>query len=399
MKIRHAPPIHLTYCLNVHPGESWPENLAAIAGKTLKVRDRVGVDRPFGLGLRLSRLAAGQLARPETLGAFRRFLRDHGLYVFTINGFPYGSFHAAPVKTDVYRPDWRRGERRDYTIDLADILAGLMDEGLTGSISTVPGSYGQWIRSDADVAAMAETLADVAAHLHTVRCARGKEIVLALEPEPDCYLEDVSGTIGFLTGPLAKTGAARLAGTLGVDASAARDILTRHIGVCLDTAHLAVKFEDLADGARRLTAAGVRVGKVQLSSALQLDGSPQALAEVERFNDAVYLHQVSVLAGDGTMQTYPDLPDALADPRAQGDDCRWRVHFHVPLHFTAAGALESTAELLDGRSAAVLADGLTEHIEIETYTYDVLPEPLRPFDVIDGIAAEYGRALKLLGAG
>ena len=46
-----------------------------------------------------------------------------GLYVFTINGFPYGPFHGQPVKAAVYRPDWREAERGRYTADLAE-LAG-----------------------------------------------------------------------------------------------------------------------------------------------------------------------------------------------------------------------------------------------------------------------------------
>ena len=62
---------------------------------------------------------------------------EQNLYVFTINGFPYGCFHGARVKENVYVPDWRTPERRDYTNLLADILADLLPRNLTVQIFRV----------------------------------------------------------------------------------------------------------------------------------------------------------------------------------------------------------------------------------------------------------------------
>jgi hypothetical protein len=139
MKLRDNPPLHLTYCLNIHPGETWEANFAAIRQNATKVRDAVaGRGEPFGLGLRLGNVAARSLMEKTALESFRGFLAEQNMYVFTINGFPYGAFHGKPVKEAVYRPDWRTRERRDYTIVLADILAALLPEGVPGSISTVP---------------------------------------------------------------------------------------------------------------------------------------------------------------------------------------------------------------------------------------------------------------------
>jgi len=184
MLVQADPAIHLTYCLNVHPGDSWRENFRAIREHAVRVRERVAPRQRFGLGLRLSARAAETLRHGDELGRFRDYLAARDLYVFTVNGFPYGAFHGEVVKENVYAPDWRHAERRDYTIALADILAELLPEGLDGSISTVPVSYKPWIASEADLAAAVGMLADVAAHLHGLRERTGRDICLASSPSP-----------------------------------------------------------------------------------------------------------------------------------------------------------------------------------------------------------------------
>lgn len=382
MKIQEHPPLHLTYCLNVHPGESWEENFAAIRDKALKVRDLVGRESPFGLGLRLSCEAAKTLSRPEKLSQFHRFLDEQGLYAFTINGFPYGRFHGAAVKEAVYRPDWRTPERRDYTILLADILAELLPAGVAGSISTVPGSYKQWLGGADDVAAMVANLTDVAAHLAELRQRTGRRICLALEPEPDCYIETTPEAIEFFTGPLA-------AGAQN------REAIRRHLGVCFDTAHLAVAFEDLGQSLSRLREAEVPVTKIQLSAALRVAGGAHAGEALRGFCDEVYLHQVKIRGGDGSLRSYPDLPQAI-EAEAGGRQDEWRVHFHVPLFFEGTGLLGSTNCLLDSQFVEAVTQGASEHLEIETYTFDVLPPALRADDVTKSIAREYQWVLERL---
>ena len=351
MRIQNDPPLDLTYCLNVHPGESWQDNLSAIEGPALAVRRQVCPDRPFGLGLRLSRQAAQTLSRPDQLRALEDFLRRHDLYVFTINGFPYGQFHGTVVKEDVYRPDWATSQRRDYTILLANILAALLPEGQTGSISTVPGSYKRWVRDPQHVGQMCQMLAETAMHLAKIRDLAGKDIALALEPEPDCFLETTAETIAFLAGPLLVEGAAHLQGRYGLGRPAAQELLRRHVGVCFDTAHLAVQFEDLAASLRRLRAEGIAVSKIQLSSALTVRPGPGAIEELSAFQDGVYLHQVRALLVGGGAASFRDLPEALAAAPGQSDVAEWRVHFHVPLFFQGAGHLGATSSLLTGEFA------------------------------------------------
>src|SRR5581483_695 len=110
-----------------------------IASKVAAVKARVSPAAPFGVGLRLSAAAAEELAAPTALADFRRLLDAHGLYVFTLNGFPYGAFSGTRVKERVYLPDWREPARAAYTRQLADILAALLPDGVDGSVSTVPG--------------------------------------------------------------------------------------------------------------------------------------------------------------------------------------------------------------------------------------------------------------------
>ena len=379
------PPLHLTYCLNIHPGQTWSENFAAIADKALAVRQAVAPGRRFGLGLRLSNEAAEELAQPAKLDSFGRFLQDHDLYVFTINGFPYGRFHGEPVKEDVYRPDWRTRERRDYTIRLIDILAALLPEGVSGSISTVPGAYKPWIRTADDVKQMCRMLAAAAAHAAAVLSETGRDVCIALEPEPDCFIENTGEAIAFFTETLpAEVGGAEA---------------TRHLGLCFDTAHAAVEFEEPAAALGRLVDAGVRVGKVQLSSALSLRPTAEALRRLGDFADPVYLHQVKLRLADGRIESYADLPAALAAAEsAPAADTQLRVHFHVPLFFTQAGSLASTSSLLDEGFWRFAAGGAVEHLEIETYTFDVLPDDLRPPDVVESIRREFEWVLGRIAA-
>jgi hypothetical protein len=372
MRIRDNPPLHLTYCLNIHPGETWQENFAAIRQNATKVRDSVakkGV--PFGLGLRLCKVAACSLMEKTALESFRGFLAEQNMYVFTINGFPYGPFHGKPVKEAVYQPDWRTRERRDYTIILAGILAALLPDGVPGSISTVPCSYKEWIKTDSDIAVMVRNLEECAGHLALIEQRTGKHISLALEPEPDCFLETTDDILKFFKEHLVKS-------------------CIPHLGVCFDTCHLAVQFEDLENSLQQLLAAGISVPKIQLSAALKTRITEPALHELERYCDNVYLHQVRTRDSSGVITRYKDLSPELLGRLRDSAAAELRAHFHVPLYLAGAGCLGSTVhDLTPAFFKTALAAGIP-HLEIETYTFDVLPPELRAVSVTDSIAREFG---------
>ncbi len=369
------PGCQLTYCLNIHPGETLAENLAAIRQHAVAVKQRLAPAAPFGLGLRLSAAAAAELRTK----AARRQLCDEldalGLYAFTINGFPFGQFHGARVKEHVYAPDWRTRERLDYTCLLAEILADLRPAGMSGSISTLPGSFKPWIHKDADVRAMAQNLVACARHLAALREQTGREIHVGLEPEPFCFLETTDEVIHFFEGPLAAACA---------DA-AERELVRRHLGVCLDTCHVALQFESPLTALRRYRAAGIRVSKIQISAALETDAA-QAGA-LQPFDEPVYLHQTKARFFSGELLAWPELSDALPAIAASGRMETVRVHFHVPLFWEGAPPLRSTAPDLSAEFFRE-ACAATEHLEVETYTFSVLPEALRAGGVVDCICRE-----------
>jgi sugar phosphate isomerase/epimerase len=371
----------LTYCLNVHPGETWHDAFAAIREHAEAVRRRVRPSAPFGLGLRLGDEAARQLSVAAELDAFKDYLAGHGLYVFTINGFPFGRFHGTRVKEDVYRPDWRAPDRLAYTERLARLLAALLPDGVTGSISTVPVSYKPWLKAPSDLRAAASNLAALADTLARIRDETGREIHVGLEPEPDCAVETTAEAIRFFERDLDAEAARRL--------GPRSDALRRHIGVCLDTCHAAMQFEDPAESLRRLAAAEIRVSKIQISAALAADGAT-ARRELGRFLDPVYLHQVRVRRSDGRFEARADLDTALADDALDASpSAEWRVHFHVPLYFEGLAGLGSTATTLAPGFFAEALSGSTEHLEIETYTFGVLPEPLRTRSVSESFSDEF----------
>ena len=394
MIVQHRPPLHLTYCLNIHPGESWAENFAALREKVTAVKARVAPDEWFGLGLRIAHQAAEELTasadlRSEALSLFH----EHQLYPFSINGFPYGRFHAGPVKENVYAPDWRTPERLHYTLQLADLLAGWLPEGIDGSISTVPGSFKPWIKTEADIEQMVDHLAAAVAYLHALREDTGREIHLGLEPEPDCFLETTAETIAFFQDTLFTAGTNELARLLKCYKSDADAIIRRHLGVCFDTCHVALQYEDLAESLRAYRAAGIRISKVQLSAALQAAATPETYAALAPFAEPVYLHQVKGRAKSGARIAWFDLPTALEEMPNFPDLEEVRVHFHVPLFFTGNGPIQSTATALTPDFFHELRAGACPHLEIETYTFDVLPPDVHPGDIVKSIAREYSWVL------
>jgi sugar phosphate isomerase/epimerase len=389
-----APPLHLSYCTNIHPGESWAEVRANLERYLVPVRERVSPGRPFGVGLRLSAESARTLAAPEALDELRAFQRAHDLYVFTINGFPYGPFHGRPVKEQVYLPDWLDPERLAYTDQLADILAALLPEGLEGTISTVPGAFAPRVHGEGDQTRMAAALLDHVAHLVRIRDATGRRVALALEPEPCCFLETIAQAVTFFERHLFSAAAvARVSDSAGLSAGAAATAIREHLGVCLDACHMAVEFEDPAQALDALRVAKIRVPKVQVTAGLRVElreGDDATLDALGAFADEVYLHQVVERREDGTLTRHLDLPQALAAARAgSGQGTReWRVHFHVPVFRERYGVFEGTQGYVAELLRLVREHDTSCHFEVETYTWDVLPEEFRREGIVAGVARE-----------
>lgn len=383
--------IHLTYCSNIHPGETWAEVRAQIGAHLPKVKSQLSPDRPFGVGLRLSAMAAESLSDRGAMEEFKTFLAAEDLYVFTINGFPYGEFHGAPVKENVYLPDWRNEARLAYSNRLADLLAELLPDepAIDGSISTVPGSFKPEIRTDADVTAMADNLVRHAAHLVALCERTGRTVTLELEPEPCCFIETIDEAVDFFHNHLFSADAiASMAERTGLSGAAAEAALRRHLGICLDLCHAAVEFEDPEQALEKLAQAGIRIGKMQISAGLRFASVDEGTVELLRpFNDAVYLHQVVERSGAGLVR-YVDLPEAFAAADGKQGDREWRVHFHVPIFLDDLGRFSTTQDFIRDVLARHRATPVTKHLEVETYTWDVLPPEYRNVDVDAAIVRE-----------
>ena len=370
---------HLTYCTNIHPARGFPEVWESLEQHALPLKASLSPDAPFGIGLRLSGDESRELLEGNTLTEFKHWLIEHGLYVFTMNGFPHGPFHGQAVKAQVHAPDWRTEERVAYTLRLAQILAELLPQGVTGGISTSPLSYKAWVDED-DAATwqkLTENVVRVAQYLAELHAERGVLIHLDLEPEPDGLLENMAELITFFETRLLKHGAEMLAERLNVSTEKARDTLLRHIQVCFDTCHVALAYEDPADVLAQFETLGIRVGKVQLSSALEL--SPQNADETRRalgpFNEPVYLHQVIQEDKNGDLTRFPDLPEALADLPQNAE--RWRVHFHVPVFLEHTTNFSTTQKTILKTLELHRQKPFTEHFEVETYTWSILPDALK----------------------
>ena len=394
-----APNLQLTYCTNIHPAEGWQAVFANVRQFAPALKARFSPSAPFGVGLRLSAREARELLAGQRLAEFRRFLDDEGLYVAIINGFPYGPFHGTPVKEQVYAPDWRDDARVRYTLDLVDILAGLLPAGTDGGISTAPLSYKAWMAAatESDWHAVTANVVRVAAAMVRLKERGGPALHLDIEPEPDCVLETSEETIAFFDRWLLGKGAPLLAGLLEQRVEDARAQLLEHVAVCFDCCHFAVEYEDATTALARLGEAGIRIGRVQLSSALRVPATadPAAIERLGAFADTVYLHQVVEQRGS-ELRHFPDLRPALdaADGRGTGE---WRIHFHVPLFTERYEAFASTQSYVGKVIEAVARTGLTRHLEIETYTWGVLPAGLK-VDLLESIAREYDWVLETLGS-
>ncbi|MEL6880989.1 MAG: metabolite traffic protein EboE [Cyanobacteria bacterium J06607_10] len=395
--------VHLTYCTNIHPGESWPQVFTNLHTHTVKLKQRLCPDRPFGTGLRLSNAASLALT-PERLQAFYSWLQQQGLYVFTINGFPYGGFHHQVVKDKVYAPDWTRIERLHYTLRLTEILAVLLPEGMDGGISTLPLSYKPWhtktSKSSLDQVFIRSTqqIVQVVIKMAQIFQDTGKLLHLDIEPEPDGLVENTREMIAFFKRWLIPLGAGLLA-----EAGFSRPevLLRRHVQVCYDACHFAVEYIDPAEAIAQFHNADIRIGKLQLSAAIKTPlpavtnrkERTELLAHLTPFAESTYLHQVIARGADDQLVRYRDLAAAL--PYMNSTTAReWRIHFHVPIFLSAYQAIASTQDHL-AKILSLLPQTGCRHLEIETYTWDVLPEDLA-LDVLSAIEREYRWVLETL---
>lgn len=386
----------LGYCTNVHAGVTLDEVRANLLAHALPVKRRVSTDGPMGVGLWFAWEAASELIRePDKIKAFRDWMANQGLLVYTINGFPYGDFHGAVVKTAVYEPTWATQERYDYTLALATILSELLPDGADeGSISTLPLGWPapppeknqrknlehQARLDETFSTACAARLTDLSHYLARIELDTGKCIHIDLEPEPGCCIDTAPGIVDFFERFL-----------LGTPDD---ETIRGYLRVCHDVCHSAVMFEGQGDALAAYQAAGIKVGKVQLSSAVRVcfDGMTgneraHACSVLRGFAEDRYQHQTAVRFTDGTTAFYADLPDALASDGNEPAG-EWRVHFHVPVYLDRFGPIQTTQSEIAECLCHLRPEHGCHHFEIETYAWGVLPDELKRDTLAEGIADE-----------
>ena len=376
---------HLTYCSNIHSGETWSDHFAKLRENIPLVKQQVSPFNPFCIGLRLSNVASLELRKQENLDEFRKWLNENECYLFTMNGFPYGGFHNTVVKDNVHAPDWLSADRMQYTIRLAQILAALLPEGMDGGISTSPLSYKFWHKEEdlPDVYQKATMhLLDVVDQLIRINRATGKLIHIDIEPEPDGLLGNGTEFMQWYVQYLVPMGTTFIQDRYKVNEDEATSLLREHVQICYDVCHFAICYEDHHHVIEQLRSLGIKTGKIQISAALKaplsqnMDERKKVIDAFSTFNEPVYLHQVMARKNNGQFILYRDMPLALDDSENK-DVVEWRAHFHVPLFVSSYGVLGSTRHEIEKVLAIHEATPFTFHLEIETYTWEVLPTEMR----------------------
>ncbi len=380
---------HLTYCTNIHAGGDWEETFVSLKQNLPEIKNTVSPNEAFGLGLRLSNTASVELDKGQLQG-FKDWLEENDCYVFTMNGFPYGNFHGEPVKDKVHVPDWTTKERLEYTLRLFKQLDFLAPEGMECGISTSPVSYKHWFDTEAGknqaFAQGAENMVKVALELYKTEKESGRYMHLDVEPEPDGFLENTQEVLDFYKDYLVPE-AIKAFESFQLSANKVEELLKRYITVCYDVCHFALAYEAPNLSFERFQEKGIKTGKIQISAALKIlyqqDKEEELWSTLAQFNEPVYLHQVTEKV-NGTVKTYNDLPIVL-EKKSPFDELR--SHFHVPIFLEDYGLLQSTQDQIVKVLEYLEGHFVSNHIEVETYTWDVLPDKLK-VPITESIARE-----------
>jgi len=371
----------LTYSTLVHPADTWEDLWASVQTYLPAVKSRVSPDAPFGVSLRLSAATAERLHGD---GQARRDLRDfldaNDMYVYTANAFPYGPFKDRVVKEDVYEPDWRSEQRVAYTMRVADILAELAPASVDPSIQTSPLGFKPNVDGPAVVAAYTDDVLRVAAHLAGLRQRTGRTVTLAIEPEPYCFLETTAETIAYFHEHLYTDAAAE---RLGDEAA-----LRRHVGIVFDVCHQAVEYETITESLQALVDAGVPIFKLQEAAAIHVPAVTAAAVEtLRRYAQTIYLTQ-TYERRNGELNRYLNLEDAFAAWERAPEPVEWRTHIHVPVFLDDLGEFRSTRFAIEEALAFHKRAPLSAQLEVETYTWDMLPAELKTGDIVEYVCRE-----------
>ena len=381
---------HLTYSTLVHPGDTWEEMWHSLTTYVPAVKKRVCPDKSFGVSLRISGKSAERLTGDaKERVRLKVFLADNDMYLYTVNAFPHGAFKGERVKELVYEPDWRTDQRALYTMQVAEILAEVAPAGIAPSIQSPPCGFKPRVTGPEVVDAYTRQVLRVVAHLVRLEERTGRTVTLALEPEPFCFMEVTSEAVDYFTHHLyADKSAEALAKETGLSVAKARAALRRHLGLVYDICHQAVEFEDISASLASLVVAGIPVFKLQEAAALRVPEVTRELVDaLTPFADTVYLTQ-TIEKRDGNLTRYLNLEDAFAAFKKDPGPREWRTHFHVPVFLDDLGLFKTTRFAIEEALRFHKVTPVSKQLEIETYTWDVLPAQLKTGDITDYVVRE-----------
>jgi hypothetical protein len=377
---------HLTYCSNIHENKSWSSAIDNSKLQSSNIKKLLNCNS-FGFGYRISNAHLEELESPQIQSEFINQLNNEGDYVFTINGFPYGNFHNTRVKDQVHSPDWTTKARVDYTIGLAEILSKALPSTIDGGISTSPLSYKPWHEEsqlENIFLVCANNLVSVIIHLHRLYLETGKETHIDLEPEPDGLIENSEEFVSFYNTFLIPKAKLALGIEFNYSESAAIEILSKHFAVCFDVCHFSVVHEDVLEALNRFKNNNIRIGRLQISAALEAD-TPEAFENLKEFDEPTYLHQVGIKEQDGFIRRYSDLDQYLNQGFKENSIAR--VHYHVPIFLDRYKNLKSTQQDIVRILKEWKSNPFTNHLEVETYTFSILPDEFQ-LELGESIARE-----------
>ena len=381
---------HLTYSTLVHPGDDWEQIWSSVRTYLPKVKANVSPNQKFGVCLRTSAPTIAALsADPSKVDTLKSFFADNDLYLYTANAFVYGVFKNQVIKEEVYEPDWRTEDRTQYTMNVATLLAAVAPEGINPSIQSAPLGFKPRVTGDDVVEAYTTNVIRVVAHLVKLHKDTGKMVTLGLEPEPRCYLETTDETVTYFTKELfsGKT-AQRLAKMTGLNEADAAEAMRKHTGVVFDIGHQSVGYEDIPASLQKLVDNDVQIVKLQEAAAMHMpDVTQKTVDALQAFAKTIYLSQ-TCQKKDGKTTWFLNLEDAFEDWYKNPGPREWRTHFHVPVFLTDLGAFGTTRFALEQALAFHKKNPLSAHLEIETYTWDVLPDHLKTGDIVEYVTRE-----------
>jgi hypothetical protein len=381
---------HLSYSTLVHLGDTWAEMNASLREFVPQVKARVSPDAPFAVSLRISAASAKTITdSPEERKLLAEFLAKEDLYVYTVNAFPYGPFKGELVMERVYEPDWTTDERVNYTNSVADILAEISPAGVNPSIQTAPLAFKPNVAGESYIKTFTSNVFRVVAHLHDLEALTGRRVKLAIEPEPACYLETTDETIVWFKDRIySAAGVRELSQIAGIPLSESEGALRRYLGIVFDIGHQSVGFEDITESLSKLTNAGIPIFKLQEAASLWVeDVTHEKIKELRGFTNTIYLSQTS-LKQNGKITKFLNLGEALDAYEANPVPTEMRTHFHVPVFLEELGPFRTTRFGVQEALKMHRATPLSDHLEIETYTWDVLPPELKSGDIIDYVSRE-----------